>query len=197
MLHAAVMPPQRLVLRITAAAALAAGLAGAAYLGSPYVAVYQIQRAIEQRDAARLSHYVDYGAVRAHLKATLAAQVSARTAGRSDPIAAAVGALGAQLGNAMIETLVTPVGLAAALYGREAVVGRPPTGATPGAAAPGAAPRPSAHTAFGYQGLDAFEIRRAHPDRPSQPTVIRLERRGLAHWKIVAIDLPAGLLLPR
>lgn len=176
---------------------LAAGLVGAAYLGSPYVAVYQIQRAIEQRDAARLSHYVDYAAVRAHFKSVLAAQVSTRTAGRSDPIAAAVAALGTQLGNAMIEALVTPAGLAAALYGRDAAVGRPAVGSSPGAAASGEARNRSAQTSLRYEGLDAFEIRRTHPNEPAQPTVIRLERQNLAHWKIVAIDLPAGLLLPR
>lgn len=176
---------------------LAAGLVGAAYLGSPYVAVYQIQRAIEQRDAARLSRYVDYAAVRAHFKSVLAAQVGARTAGRSDPIAAAVAALGTQLGNAMIEALVTPAGLAAALYGRDAAVGRPAAGSSPGAAASGEARNRSAQTSLRYEGLDAFEIRRTDPDRPAQPTVIRLERQDLAHWKIVAIDLPAGLLLPR
>ena len=188
----------RTTIRIAAAATLAAGLVAALYAASPYVAVYQIQRAIEQRDAARLSRYVDYAAVRAHLKAAVAAQIGARTAGRSDPIAAAVGALGAQLGNAMVEALVTPAGLAAALYGRDAAVGRPAAGSAPGAAAPDAgAAQSSAQTSLGYRGRDAFEIRRVNARQPAQVTVIRLERRGLADWKIVAIDLPAGLLLPR
>ena len=188
---------RRTTIRIGAAAALAAGIVAAVYVGSPYMAVYQIQRAIEQRDAARLSHFVDFGAVRAHLKATVAAQVSARTAGRSDPITAAVGALGAQLGNAMIETLVTPGGLAAALYGRDAAVGRPAAASLPGSAAADGASDRSVQTSLAYRGLDAFEIRRVDSRQPAQATVIRLERRGLAHWRIVAVDLPTALLLPR
>lgn len=188
---------RRVTIRIGAAAVLAAGLVATVYAGSPYVAVYQIQRAIERRDAARLSHYVDYAAVRAQLKAAVAAQIGARTAGRGDPIAAAVGALGTQFSNVMIEALVTPTGLAAALYGREAAVGWPAAGASSGPVLADSARVSSTQTSLGYKGLDAFEIRRADPRQPAQATVIRLERRGLADWKIVAIDLPAGVLLPR
>src|SRR6476661_3616678 len=100
---------RRLLIVLAALVALAAGW----WFGSPYWTLHQMQTAARQGDSARLSHFVDYPAVRENLKAQLRhemlTQVPAEEQGNG------LAALGTAIASAMIDplidTLVTPDGL--------------------------------------------------------------------------------------
>ena len=105
-------------LRTRVAALAAAGLilaAGAAwYLGSPAWTLHQMKAAAEADDPDALNSYIDYPALRAHLKAEIMAQMTAE----ANKDRSGLGGLGLALGTRMvgpvIDGVVTPAAMRAA-----------------------------------------------------------------------------------
>ncbi|WP_372014062.1 DUF2939 domain-containing protein [Pseudoxanthomonas sp. 10H] len=186
-------PDARRPLRWIAGALVLALLALAAWVAAgPWLAVRGIERAIEQRDTSALERHVDFPRLRANLKAQLDDRM-VRAAGE-DVAGNLLGAMalavaGSATGMA-VDTLATPLGIAALLQGH--VLWQRAGGRTVGgdAWAPAEPARPLAGARLRYESLSRFTGTVEHAD--GTRTVFVLQRQGL-RWRLVDIRLPEDL----
>ena len=172
-------------------------LAGAAFIGSPYLAVWRLSQAVKGGDARTVAQLTDVAAVRADLKPQLEAWLRARAARRAPHglLGRLEAALAPYLAGGVVEAAVTPETLTAMLR-----TARPPRPAEGGDARP-ATPRGPTDThavRLGYVDgdLDQFSAEIASRRRPDRRVGLRLLRRGVLTWRVVSVELPASALHP-
>lgn len=170
---------------IAIGAALAAVLL--AYGASPYVAVRGFVAAAKQGDAEKLRGSVDFPAVRADLKPQLAAAVTTRMERdpemRGNPFAGLGAMLMPSILDRIIDSVVTPEGIAALV--RAGKVGHAETTS--------AAPRRVDYVLH-YITRDRFGVTVRRQGAVGDPVNLVFERRGLFTWKLVRIALPQSSL---
>ena len=158
-----------------------------AYGASPYVAVRDFVAAAKQGDAEKLRGSVDFPAVRADLKPQLMAAVTTRMERdpqmRGNPFAGLGAMLMPSILDRMIDSVVTPEGIAALV--RAGKVGH--------AEMESAAPR-RVDYGFHYVALNRFDVTLRRQGAASDPVNLVFERRGLFAWKLVRIVLPQSSL---
>lgn len=105
---------------LTIAALLFAALAAYVAAG-PYITLHQIKTGVAQRDAAKLSGHIDFPALRLNLKNQFAAKIMKKVPAQlqDTPLASWVVDLGSKLIDGMVDTYVTPDGLASMMEGRQ------------------------------------------------------------------------------
>ena len=169
------------------ALAVLAILALAAYGLSPFYAFYTLKEAAKAADRDQIDEVVDFSAVRDSLKSQVSAiiihAVQQDRELRDNPFAAAGALLAPAITDRLIESLVTPDGIAMILnQGRL-------SGNTPGTAST----RQTAemHASFAYRGLDRFRVELNGPSMTDGPVGLILERRGFVRWKLIRVDLPS------
>ncbi|MDI6800238.1 MAG: DUF2939 domain-containing protein [Actinomycetota bacterium] len=148
-----------------------------------YLTAYKIKEAAAQGDAEKLSEYVDFESVKESLKDQLNAVMTKEMEdGVADDPFAGLGALfSGALIDGMIDSYVTPEGLAALMKGEAPALG--------GEAQAGVGkPALSSDVSMGYESLNRFVIT-LKGDTPKQDIKIVLERDGFS-WKITDIRLP-------
>lgn len=170
---------------IVVAFALAAGWIAA----GPFLAIHGIRGAVKDQDAARLSRYIDFPALRTSFKQQVDGYV-ARRAG-ADVQSSLLGSLALRLASGatdgVVDAMATPAGLAAVMEGRnlwDRVNGR--------RAAADAYPVPPSR-----DPLEDASYRFESPSRftatvlpaGGKPVVFVLTRHGFA-WKITDVRLP-------
>lgn len=158
-----------------------------AYGASPYLAVRGFVAAAKQGDAEKLRDSVDFPAVRADLKPQLAAAVTTRMerdpAMRGNPLAGLGAMLMPSILDRMIDSVVTPEGIAALV--RAGKVGHVETGSAP--------PR-RVDYGFHYAALNRFDVTLRRQGATDDPVNLVFERRGLFAWKLIRIALPQSSL---
>ena len=147
--------------------------AAAWWIGSPYWTLHQMKSAADQGDSATLTAYIDYPAVRHDLKRQVTRMV------RNDLPPEQRGGLGALetiIAGPLIDSLVTPEGLQAALArrGSEHADGKGPR-------LPGTPDKP----VIEHDGLNAFKV---HDRNHNQGSLV-FHRYGLG-WRLVGFELP-------
>ncbi|HEX7849774.1 MAG TPA: DUF2939 domain-containing protein [Sphingomonas sp.] len=161
-------------------------LVALAYGASPYVAVRGFVAAAKQGDAEKLGAAVDFPAVRADLKPQLTAAVTARMERdpemRGNPLAGLGAMLMPTILDRMIDSVVTPDGIAALV--RAGKVGRTGSGSTP----------QRVDYDYGYVTLDRFGVTLRRKDAVEDPVRLVFQRRGLFSWKLIRIALPQSSL---
>ncbi|HEY2254939.1 MAG TPA: DUF2939 domain-containing protein [Variovorax sp.] len=183
-------------------------LALAAYwYWSPFLAVRELQKAAQAGDAVAFNAHVDYPKLRESLKLQLSGLLSQRLGAApesSNPVAALGGLIGQRLITPMVDALVRPETVMAAMQN-----GRlgPPAAAPPAAPAPapgdpappGAAPPGQTQKArwiIDRQGVDrmtAYVVDAARPDEPdSERLGLVFERSGFVDWKLTGVRLPSS-----
>lgn len=87
----------------------------------PFITLHQIKAGVEQRDAAKLSEHIDFPALRLNLKSQFTAKIMKKAPSpfQDTPIASWVMDLGSKLVDSMVDTYVTPSGLASMMEGRQ------------------------------------------------------------------------------
>lgn len=169
------------------------------YYATPYIAFNGMKAAADKGDAQALSAYVDYPALRENLKSSLKGRVGGGDdqSGGSNPFAV----FGARILGAAIDTavdaMVTPDALALLLRGEKPATGKAPRGDSPAPspASPANGEKPQKNgerqtvVEKGYAGWNRFTVRAYKKDSPQRQVVLDFERRGLANWQLVAIDL--------
>lgn len=171
-----------------ALAAIAAALLAYVVAG-PYIAVRAIGKAVQENDARALARQVDFPALRASLKVQLGDKL-VRRAGIDDQ-SSLLGAIGLRLAggaiDATVETMVTPLGLAALMEGRQVWrrASEPPASMRGGAAAP--ARDPLAGAGHRFESTSRFTA--TVVDQDGDPLVFVLTRSGL-RWRLSDIRLP-------
>jgi hypothetical protein len=194
--------PQRLAAAALVVLLLLAG-AGYWYL-SPFLAVRQLQAAAERGDAESFNAHVDYPRLRESLKAQLSALLARRLGAPKDggsPLAALGNVIGASLVNPLVDTLVRPETVMAAMQngqlGRRAAEPVPPApGSTPSDDAAPQPKKPRWHIERqGASRITAYAIDPAWPDAPdSERLGLVFERSGFADWRLTDLRLPASAI---
>ena len=170
---------------------IAIGAAVAAFLlaygASPYLAVRGFVAAAKQGDAEKLRGSVDFPAVRADLKPQLTAAVNTRMERdpqmRGNPLAGLGAMLMPSILDRMIDSVVTPEGIAALV--RAGKVGHAETESK--------GPSRVDYDAR-YVTLDHFDVALRRQGATSDPVTLVFQRRGLFAWKLVRIALPQSSL---
>jgi hypothetical protein len=164
----------------------AAALAGALYLAaSPFLAVRSLQTAIEQRDSEALEDRIDFPALRENLKEQLNAFMIARATEEQggSPLGALAVGLASRFADGMVDSFVTPAGLAQAMSGEKMAT----RASGPGGAAERADGELFRDARYSYHSLDRFSV--WLPNASGGETRLVLKRRGLS-WKLTNIALP-------
>lgn len=165
----------------------AAMLFAAAYFGSPFLALHNLQEAARSGDRDQLENLVDFPRVREGLKASFTAYMVRSM--RSDPQMAnkTFAGLGLLIAPAIvdraIDAYVTPDGIAALVKS-----GSPPKLDTQEAQSPAAVAGPTPTLSPSYADLDHFKVAMSRSDEPGTKLTLVLERYGLFGWKLVRID---------
>lgn len=169
---------------ITAGALAVAALWAAA----PVFAAQSLVRAARAGDQTDLRRLVDFPAFRQSLKdelnAHLVAQMREKTGGDS-----ALSGLGMLLAptvvSGAVDALITPQAISAMVRTGEA-----PKPSTVLKDEPPQADRSEVKLGYGYRDLNTFAVTLTRADRPGEPVVLLMERRGIVDWKLAGIDLP-------
>ena len=174
---------------------------GFAY-ASPYIALRNLKRAADARDAQTVNQYVDFPALRDSLKQQIAAMLTRRLEADSNSKLATIGAkIGVTLIGPVVDAYATPDGVAALLNGmpphgdpgeQPAATAEAPASPAAGDAAnhadaSAAAAQPRQSTA-GYRSLNEFVINYQRGTGDANYSAI-LRREGLFTWRLVAIEL--------
>lgn len=150
---------------------------------TPHLAVSGMKSAAEAKDAAKLSGYVNFPALKESLKASFNAQLASEVEKEKDnPFAALGGALAAAFINPMIDALVTPESLAMMMKGNK--------------------PQPAENTektnpsdsdvdiSMFYESFDRFVVTVKKKGTAEKPLGLVFNRDGLFSWKLSALRLP-------
>ncbi|TDY26385.1 DUF2939 family protein [Paraburkholderia sp. BL6665CI2N2] len=186
---------------------------GFAY-ASPYIALNNLKRAADARDAQTVNQYVDFPALRESLKEQVAGLLTRRLGAHSNgnPLAAIGAMIGVALIGPLVDAYATPDGVAALLNGmppRGDPGERPPappaannpSDAAATAPAPAAPPAGNAangnanttppqppQTTAGYRGLNEFVVTYQHGAGDARYSAI-FRREGIFTWKLAAVNL--------
>ncbi|MCS3803442.1 hypothetical protein HNO92_001102 [Chromobacterium alkanivorans] len=177
-------------------AKLALGVAvlalGAWFYATPYLALRGMQQALDARDAAKLSGYVDYPALRNSLKESIAPKsvLDLNQSKDKNPLAAMGAAIADAVIAPVVDAMVTPESLALMMRGIKPQPGLPQSGADEPAAGGGEAsgePRAGVDTAMGYEAVDRFVVTVKRKDKTEQPLGLIFKRDGWFGWKLAAV----------
>lgn len=179
---------------------LAAALTAAYWYWSPHVALYEMTKAAQNKDADALNDHVDYPKLRESIKGQLSARL-AKEMGQapqdsSNPFAAAGSALGAMLGmamvNNMVDAMVRPETVMYAMSHDGRLDPKAAAESTDGQAAP-EAKREKPRWAMERKGLNRFLLYPGEDDvakaKESKSPSLVFERTGFANWKLTELRI--------
>ena len=173
-------------MRLALAVAALAALAGVLYLASPERSLRGLGDALEAGDREALERHVDFPLLRRNLKQQLVAQLARESPGsQRDPFGALARGVTKLVADQILDTIVTPTGIAELLRGAR------PFGAEPGE---GRAPRdpadgPLSRVRFEWASHDRV-LAFVENDFGDEVQVV-LRRYGL-RWRLVDIRIPLG-----
>lgn len=165
--------------------------AGAAFFFAPHYSVYMVRKSVEARDANTLSRFVDYPALRKSLKANCTALLDKKSesaAGKEHGLKALGFALAQAFVNPVIDSLVTPDGIAMLLQGKKPELGRSRKHRESSASGD-KAEESRTHLSMGYDGLNTFSVIVTRKDFASEPIRLIFQRYGITSWKLCAVQL--------
>jgi len=169
-------------------------LVGGAYLGSPWWAVWNLDRAAKAMDAHAIESSVDFPAVRASLSPALNAQLQ-QSADREKAKPHSIIDKLVMFGRSLVQpkvadTVLTPQGVTYILK-----TGAPPPWSNPfdgqKAPPPGEPALDLGHTGYLADDLDQFHATIDNKTYPGRAVSLKLLRRGFIAWKVVGLDLVA------
>jgi hypothetical protein len=178
--------------RILVAAAAVVGIVALTGYASPYWRLHQLQSAVAERDAGKISSLVDFPALRASVKLQLVEQLGAgglAGAARDNPFAAFGQTMAMAAIDPIVDAVVSPAGVSAMLEAGELRVRR---GSGDGQDGPSAPPAQQADTdeqpryALSYRSWDRVAVAKEGGDGGA----FILYRHGLWGWKLGGIELP-------
>ena len=153
-----------------------------AYLGSPFLALHQMRRAAERKDAAALSAHIDFHALRVSAKHAVDAQVARKLAAKPHRKQGTIwgAVLLSTLARNAIADLVTPDGVAKLLAASDEEQGAP---------AGNQRKRNSPELNFDYEGVDVFLVHVQQAGLPGEGITLVMRRNGFAEWVLVGVRL--------
>lgn len=161
-----------------------------AYIAAgPYLAINGIRQALAAQDVAALERHVDFATLRLNMKAHVEDYIARKGGGLAES-SGLLGAIGLRiaggLGNTAVDTMVTPLGIAALLQGRSMWMrasGQTVDGDTYGEPQPA---DPLKDAKLHYESVSRFTAT-IHDER-GKPVVAVFDRHGL-RWRLVDIQV--------
>lgn len=153
---------------------------------TPYLAVYNMKKAAEKKDADALSRYVDYPSLRESLKANFNAIMASEITKSESPFGALGAALGAMLVNQMIDAFITPESLAMLIKGEEPQIGDFEKDQKTESSS-----KTETKTSMSYEGLNQFVVKVKEKGSSEKPIKFIYKRCGIISWKLSALRLPS------
>jgi hypothetical protein len=171
---------------------------GAAYLYfSPYIAFARLKMAAQKGDEQALSALVDFPAVRESVTGEVSHAVGSKLAlgGRARGLGGIAGAFAGALSSHVVNTLVTPQGIAGLVKGaRSARDAARDAARGDGDADEGDKPKGGSpvSTRQGYEGPNTFVVHLADKESGKERAALVLTRQGLASWRMTGVRLGSG-----
>lgn len=186
----------------TAIAMLLVALLATWFYFTPYIAVHNMRKAAEAKDAVKLADYVNFPALRESLKASFNAKfvgemAKAKSDDRDNPFMPLVTMLTTVMIGQMVDAFITPEAIAAMMKGEEPTL-KPKPGSAPAAttapsapSTPAAAAKEDLEVSMNYETIDRF-VMTTKATKADKTVVIAFvfTRDGLASWKLSAVRLP-------
>lgn len=151
---------------------------------TPHLAVSGMKSAAEAKDAAKLSDYVNFPAVKESLKASfnakLASDVTKEKGG--NPFSVFGAALASAFINPVIDALVTPESLAMMMKGDKPQPAKSTEKTKPSGS--------DADTKMSYESFDRFVVTVKKKGTTEEPLGLVFNRDGMFSWKLSALRLP-------
>lgn len=160
-------------------------LAAALVYASPYLALRNIGKAIERKDADAVSEYVDFPALRESIKGHMLLKVQEQMQSpemKNNPFAGFGQVMAMGLVNQLTESLVSPAGVMLMLENGKP--GKPSDVAAAGVGIDTQGGKPHKDFAVDYQGWSKVFV---HPK--NQPGGFIFKRDGLMGWKLVSVKM--------
>lgn len=173
--------------RVISTVAIAVVVAIAAYWWwSPHIVVHQMREAALRHDAEAIDAHVDYPALRESFRAQLSSSMTRKMGDpRDNPLSALGNMIGMAVAGPLVDALVQPATLAAALRSGELDPSRP--------AASGASEAKHDDVTWTYD-RDGIDVVIARPHRRGEstdahPIAFVFVRHGFADWKLSEVRL--------
>jgi len=151
---------------------------------TPHRVVDNMRTAAESKNAAMLSRYVDYPALKESLKVSVNSTLSPNKPDKSsgDPFAVLGAALTGAFIESMIDKLITPEGLSMMLQGD--VLQLNADGKN------NKSPAADFETSMGYKSFGSFVVTITRKASKESPVALIFSREGLFSWKLTGVRLP-------
>jgi hypothetical protein len=160
---------------------------GGGLYASPYFTLYKIYQAVERKDVRKISKYVDFPSLRDSVKSNVQTIMAKETSQPQNPL---LGLLASTIGGAVLdpvlESVVTPSGVAALLEGQQLHLGE--KGKKSSFKQGTGAPDVKAE----YESFDQFAVNVKPKGETVEPVTLLLSRNGFS-WKISGVRLPSSL----
>jgi len=142
-----------------------------------------MRKAAQNNDAAGISKYVDYPAVRASLKESLTATMRKELAKEPDNPYTALGAAFAKaIIDKMVDALVTPEAIAAMMRGEKPSPDKSPDVKID------TKNEDTPNISMGYESFSRFVVRASNKKQPGEEIGLVFARKGMS-WKLSAVRL--------
>jgi hypothetical protein len=160
------------------------GVAALYFVLSPFLTVYQMRSAAEQRDGETLAEHIEFPSVRQDLKdqLNLALGMSMAEEVEDNPFAVLGGLLGGVIIDKVVDAYVTPAGITQLMKGEV-----PEEASTGDGSTSEPHERPFEGARYRYDAWDKFSVTMTDEDDDEVKFVLR--RRGIG-WKLTGIKLP-------
>lgn len=183
--------------KVLAFAAAIAVATGAAIYASPYWALHSLSNAVRDKDAVRVSEYVDFVQLRDSVKELLTARMDAEMKTRGVPADNPFANLAQTFVKSMltqaVDAMVSPSGVVRLLQGGPA--GGAPVAAPPSSTGGGGAERTNGSNQYKPRFHVSYrDYSTVHVSSEGREVGFVFHRYGLLSWKMVAID---GALLDK
>jgi hypothetical protein len=153
-------------------------------VGAPYLTVYQMRSAAENRDGEALSEHIDFPSVRQSLKDQMNAMMikeMSKDEMKDNPFAAMGVAIAGVMVDKMVDAYVTPAGIT------QLMAGEKPSTKGHGDSSDGTKKKPFSNASMSYESLSKFVVTVRGDTGTDGKFVLR--RRGI-DWKLTEIILP-------
>jgi Protein of unknown function (DUF2939) len=164
--------------------ALGAFLCGGAVYASPYLTLYQMYQSVERKDIQGIASHVDFPALRTSVKTNMQEIVTKETSGQQNPLLNILGSVvnGFVL-DPVVDTVVTPEGVAALLEGQRLQLGGNDKEAQFSEKAA------NVDVQAEYESFNQFAVSVKPKGEDTTPVTLLLSRDGLS-WKVSGVRLP-------
>ena len=157
---------------------------GILFYFTPYLTLFSMKSAADAKDAAKLSSYVNFPALKENLKASFNAKLASETMKSDNPFSALGAAFASAFINPMIDGLVTPESLAMMMKGNK------PQKNQESAILESTSSEDDVDMTMAYEDFDHFVVIVKKKGSSEEPFGFVLNRDGLFSWKLSSLRIP-------